>query len=81
MTIEDTVRDRVIRIRKDGSAATVVWNPWIEKSTAMSDFGDDEWIETICVETCNAGSTEVLLGPGERHRMTTIIDLLPLVTR
>ena len=66
MTIEDTVRDRVIRIRKDGSAATVVWNPWIE---------------TICVETCNAGSTEVLLEPGEQHRMTTTIDLLPLVTR
>ena len=81
VTIEDTVQDRVIRIRKDGSGATVVWNPWIEKSKAMGDFGDDEWIETICVETCNAGLTEVLLEPGEQHRMTTTIDLLPLVTR
>ena len=81
VTIEDTAGDRVIRIRKDGSAGTLVWNPWIEKSTAMKDFGDDEWIETICVETCNAGSAGVLLGPGERHRMSTTIDLLPLVYR
>ena len=81
LTIEDSVQDRVIRIRKDGSDATVVWNPWVEKSRAMADFGDDEWVETICVETCNAGSADVLLGPGSRHRMTTTIDVLPLVHR
>jgi glucose-6-phosphate 1-epimerase len=81
VTIEDNAGERVIRIRKDGSDATVVWNPWIEKSKAMSDFGDEEWTETVCVETCNAGSTGVLLGPGERHRMTTTIDLLSLVYR
>jgi glucose-6-phosphate 1-epimerase len=81
VTIEDAAGDRVIRIRKGGSNATLVWNPWIDKSEAMSDFGGDEWIETICVETCNAGPTGVMLGPGERHRMTTTIDLLSLVSR
>lgn len=79
VTIEDTVGDRVIRIRKDGSGATVVWNPWIDKSKAMGDFGDDEWGEMICVEPCNAGPTEVRLDPGARHRMATTIDVLPLV--
>jgi len=77
VTIEDTDGDRVIRVRKEGSDATVVWNPWIDKSKAMGDFGDDEWLEMICIEPCNAGSSEVLLDSGARHRMTTTIDVLP----
>ena len=28
----------------------VVWNPWVEKAKAMSDFGDDEYNTMICVE-------------------------------
>lgn len=81
VTIEDTRGDRVIRIRKERSGATVVWNPWIEKSKAMADFGDDEWVETVCVEPCNAGSTAVRLDPGARHRMAATIDVLPLTYR
>lgn len=76
--IEDTRGGRAIRIRKGGSKSTVVWNPWIEKAKAMADFGDDEWVRMVCVEACNAGSTEVLLAPGERHQMTMNIDVLPL---
>lgn len=28
----------------------VVWNPWINKAKAMSDFGDEEYRIMICVE-------------------------------
>ena len=28
----------------------MVWNPWIDKSKAMADFGDDEYKEMICAE-------------------------------
>jgi glucose-6-phosphate 1-epimerase len=27
-----------------------IWNPWVEKAKGMSDFGDDEYKQMICVE-------------------------------
>ena len=29
---------------------SVVWNPWKEKAAQMSDFGDDEYPNMVCVE-------------------------------
>lgn len=28
----------------------VLWNPWIEKARALSDFGDEEYKEMVCME-------------------------------
>lgn len=28
----------------------VLWNPWIEKAKALSDFGDEEYKEMVCME-------------------------------
>ncbi len=53
--IEDPAKKRKIIITKENSKATVVWNPWVAKSKAMPDFGDDEWPTMLCVETCNVG--------------------------
>jgi glucose-6-phosphate 1-epimerase len=73
--IHDPDRRRTIVVRKTGSDTTVVWNPWIDKARAMSDFGDDEWPEMVCVETCNVNAYARTLAPGERHTMTAIIDV------
>lgn len=73
--IHDPNRGRTIRIRKTGSDTTVVWNPWIEKARAMPDFGDEEWPEMVCVETCNVNVHARTLAPGESHTMTAIIDV------
>ena len=67
--IVDPVKGRAITLTKDGSAATVVWNPWIAKSAAMGDFGDDEWPGMICLEAVNALSGAVELGAGASHTM------------
>jgi D-hexose-6-phosphate mutarotase len=36
----------------------------------MSDFGDREWIEMVCVETGNAGAAAIRLEPAATHAMT-----------
>ncbi|MEO5913929.1 MAG: D-hexose-6-phosphate mutarotase [Luteolibacter sp.] len=63
--IIDTKIGRKIRIEKSGSASTVVWNPWIAKSKAMADFGDDEYLQMLCVESGNVTKNKIILPPGE----------------
>jgi len=55
---------RKIRVEKQNSASTVVWNPWIAKSRQMSDFGDEEYERMICVESGNVGCNSISLPPG-----------------
>jgi glucose-6-phosphate 1-epimerase len=71
--IQDQVARRQISVSKTGSDATVIWNPWIDKSRAMPDFGDDEWPEMLCVETCNVNAHARTLAPGASHTMTAIV--------
>lgn len=73
--IDDPGARRQISVSKTGSDATVVWNPWIDKSRAMPDFGDDEWPEMLCVETCNVNLHARRLGPGASHTMTAIVSV------
>ncbi len=75
ITLDDPTLGRRIVISKTGSQSSVVWNPWIAKSAAMPDFGDDEWTGMTCVETVNAADNAVTLDPGERHTMTATIGL------
>jgi glucose-6-phosphate 1-epimerase len=75
VTIHDPGRRRRIPISKTGSQTTVVWNPWVEKAKAMADFGDLEWPEMVCVETCNVNAHKLTLAPGARHEMTAKIGV------
>ncbi len=61
---------RSIGVVKEGSANTVVWNPWVDKAAAMPDYGDDEWPSMVCVETANVLEDAIVLAPGARHTMT-----------
>lgn len=67
--IHDEKLRRVIQVEKEGSASTVVWNPWIAKSKAMADFGDEEYHGMVCVETGNVGKNKLVIGPGKTHTM------------
>lgn len=73
--LHDPGLGRTIIIAKRGSRSTVVWNPWIEKASAMEDFGDDEWPEMLCIETANALDDAVTIPPGEAHVMETDISV------
>jgi len=74
-TIEDPGLRRRIRIAKAGSRSTVVWNPWIEKARRLQDFGDDEYLDMVCVETANTRYDPVTLPPGGEHRLSAVISV------
>jgi glucose-6-phosphate 1-epimerase len=71
LLIDDPVLGRQIHIERGGSRSAVVWNPWIEKAEAMSDFGDDEYRRMLCVETTNAADDRIELPAGGTYRLTT----------
>ncbi len=60
---------RIIRVEKEGSNSTVVWNPWMAKAKAMPDYGDDEFKEMVCVESGNVAANKVILPPGQTSRL------------
>jgi glucose-6-phosphate 1-epimerase len=55
---------RKIRVEKENSLSTVVWNPWLAKSQQMPDFGNEEYKRMICVESGNVGEHRTVLAPG-----------------
>jgi len=76
LVIDDQGEGRKIRVERAGSASAVVWNPWIAKSKAMEDFGDDEYKTMVCVEAANAKDGAVGIIPGATHTLRTRISLI-----
>ncbi|CAH1115226.1 unnamed protein product [Psylliodes chrysocephalus] len=64
-----------IRIQKLNFPDTVVWNPWIENSKAMDDFGDEEYLQMVCVESGHV-SEPVILRPSITFEAGQILELL-----
>ena len=71
---------REILIDKSGSDSTVVWNPWIDKSKRMADFGDDEYHTMVCVEAARvpAAGDEGIVPPGASVELRQVIRVSPL---
>jgi glucose-6-phosphate 1-epimerase len=67
--LDDPGMHRATHVLKENSRTTVVWNPWIQKAQALSDLGDDEWTQMICIESSNVSSFAVDLAPGQQHTM------------
>lgn len=75
VVITDPVMKRKIRIDKEGSRTTVLWNPWIDKAKAMSAFGDEEYHDMVCVEAANARKNSLTLADGQTHCLAQIITV------
>jgi len=75
--ILDPLLNRRIRLEKQGSLTTVVWNPWEGDAANMADLGDDEWTQFACVEAANILSAAITLHPGEEHTTTAQITVHP----
>ncbi len=74
VAIRDEAACRTIGISKAGMPDVVVWNPWVEKSRRLADFGDDEYLRMVCVENgCIA--VPVRLHPGQTWKGDTIFTV------
>jgi glucose-6-phosphate 1-epimerase len=76
--IDDPVAARRLHVEKQGSQATVVWNPWRDRARTMRDVGEDGWRGFVCVEAANVGPHAVRLPPRGRHAMAARITVTPL---
>lgn len=71
LKVDDGGNARVITIEKYNVPDVVVWNPWVEKSQRMADFGNDEYLRMVCVETGRIADP-VVLGHNERWEGRTV---------
>jgi D-hexose-6-phosphate mutarotase len=71
--VRDPAGRREATISKEGSASTIVWNPWEEKAAALPYMDAGEWPRMVCVESGNAHDDAVRLEPGARHRLVVRI--------
>ena len=67
--------DRSIEITSTGANSVVVWNPWILKSRAMPDFGDEDYRHMVCVESGNVLQQAIVVPPGQSHLMSVTYRL------
>jgi glucose-6-phosphate 1-epimerase len=71
----DANKKRRIRLRKEHSLSTVVWNPWSDGAARLQDLGDGEWRQFLCVEASNILDAAVNLAPGQEHRMAAVLTV------
>jgi glucose-6-phosphate 1-epimerase len=71
----DADKKRRIRLRKEHSLTTVVWNPWSEGAARLQDLGDGEWKQFLCVEASNILDAAINLAPGKEHTMAAVLTV------
>ena len=76
--LDDPVIHRATQVVKENSRTTVVWNPWVQRARALSDLGDDEWTQMICIESSNVSDFAVDLAPGQQHTMKARVRVADL---
>ncbi|WP_087016505.1 D-hexose-6-phosphate mutarotase [Thaumasiovibrio subtropicus] len=64
---------RQLTVENSGDNCAVIWNPWVELSTAMGDMADNSYETMVCVESTISGET-VTLAPGESHTLATNVS-------
>lgn len=78
MDTDDSVilfdRMRKVELKTQGSASTVVWNPWREKCAQMPYMSKDAYLEFICIESANAFDDFVMVQSKKTHILELTIS-------
>uniref|UniRef100_A0A7N0U3A9 glucose-6-phosphate 1-epimerase n=2 Tax=Kalanchoe fedtschenkoi TaxID=63787 RepID=A0A7N0U3A9_KALFE len=76
VAVIDHEKKRTFVIRKEGLPDIVVWNPWEKKSKTMSDFGDEEYKQMLCVDGAVI-EKPITLKPGEEWTGRLELSVVP----
>jgi glucose-6-phosphate 1-epimerase len=74
--LSDAVLHRRLDVAKQNSRTTVIWNPWSQKAATMSDLGNDQWTQMLCIEASNVPPYAIEVATGACHRMSAVITTL-----
>ncbi len=75
--IRDEKLKRIIRVEKINSNSTVVWNPWTTQKMP-EDWGTNEHLYMVCVESGNVKQDKLSLAPGKATLLKVVISTKPL---
>ncbi|MGN0864675.1 MAG: D-hexose-6-phosphate mutarotase [Akkermansia sp.] len=78
LILHDPAWGRSIRICRAGSGSAVVWNPGEALGASMGDLGAGQARGFLAVETTAVPAENLLLRCGERHELTTRIQVIPV---
>lgn len=71
--IRDEKLKRTIRVEKSESKSTVVWNPWTTQKMP-EDWGTNEHLNMVCVESGNVKQNKLSLAPGKTSTMKVVLS-------
>jgi D-hexose-6-phosphate mutarotase len=71
--IRDQKLQRVIRVEKQQSRSTVVWNPWTTQKLP-DDFDPAEHCQMLCVESGNVKQHKISLAPGQASSLKVTLS-------
>jgi glucose-6-phosphate 1-epimerase len=75
VVVDDPDWSRRIRVSKEGSAITVVWNPGAARGASMPDVAQ-HWAGFVCVEAANTGDQTVTVPSGGTHTLAQTLQLV-----
>jgi D-hexose-6-phosphate mutarotase len=71
--IRDEKLRRTIRVEKSNSKSTVVWNPWTTQKMP-EDWGANEHLNMVCVESGNVKADKLSLAPGRDATLSVVVS-------
>jgi glucose-6-phosphate 1-epimerase len=74
LRVRDEAGGRTIRVRAEGFADAVVWNPGPRLAAELPDMEDDEHREMLCVEAAQVAEP-VRLAPGGRWTAAQVLEI------